>query len=158
MSYTTYTPIISVPQFRSLLPEFADSSVFTDEMVTPWLCIASQQLNGCKWGAMLNIGIAWFTAHQLSLQRQATLVAQRGGIPGASFGITNSKSVNGVSVGYDTGLSGLEGAGDWNLTTYGIRFLNFARMFGSGGQQVGPWESLPGDVVLLEDEVIFPEA
>jgi hypothetical protein len=128
--------IVSVARFRALLPEFADSSIYLDEMIQPWLWIAGRQLDAGRWGSMLHVGISWFAAHQLALQRIATLAAQRGGSPGASLGIINSKSVNGVSIGYDTGLAGLKDAGDWNLTTYGIRFLNFARMFGSGGTQV----------------------
>ena len=153
MSYSSTPPnlVISVSQFRQLLPEFADSSVYTDESITPWLWIGSRQLNPLRWGQMLWIGIAWFAAHQLSLGRQALLTARRGGVPGTSSGVVASKSVNGVSVSYDTGLSGLKDAGDWNLTTYGIRFLNFARMFGSGGLQLtGDW----GDGNFAQEELL----
>lgn len=141
----------SVPQFRALLPEFADSSVFADESIGPWLWIATQQLDPARWGVMFNIGVSWFVAHQLALQRQATLVARRGGVPGMALGVVSSKSVNGVSVSYDTNLGGIAGSGDWNLTTYGIRFLSFARMFGSGGVQITGIEGLPGAAIS------FPE-
>lgn len=126
-------PAVTVAQFRLLLPEFADSSVYLDEQVDPWLTLAASLLDALRWGTAYNLGVALFTAHQLTLQRQAVLIAQRGGIPGTSTGIVQSKSINGVSVSYNTSMSFLQGAGDWNLSVYGVRFIGFARMFGSGG-------------------------
>lgn len=151
-----HNPLVSVPHFRSILPEFADSSIYTNEMLQPWLWVASKQLNQHRWGAMYSIGVSWFVAHQMALDRQAVLASRRGGVPGTSTGVVSAKAVNGVSVSYDTALGGLEGAGDWNLTTYGIRFLNWARMVGSGGVQITGNDGWPGEAVLVPSEILFP--
>lgn len=132
----TTQPAITVNYFRQLLPEFSDSSIFVDEVIEQWLLIASQLLKEERWRTMYSMGIALFTAHQVSLQRQAMITAQRGGVPGFGLGVVASKSVNGVSISYNNMLNVLKDGGDWNLTTYGVRFLSFARMFGSGGFQV----------------------
>jgi hypothetical protein len=132
----TVTPAITVAEFRQTFPEFDDSSVYLDEIVEPWLIVATQLLNPERWGAMYNVGIALFTAHELVLGQQAALTASRGGVPGLGVGVQTSKSINGVSVSYNPSLSALEDGGDWNLTTYGMRFLRFARMFGSGGVMI----------------------
>lgn len=145
---------MSVAHFRDLMPEFQDSSVYLDEMLEPWLTIASNLLNMRVWGSMYSMGIALFVAHQISLSRASALSARRGGAPGVGVGIVTNKSVNGVSIGYDVGSIALDKGGDWNLTTYGIRFLSFARMFGSGGVQVvgidarniSEWSLLSGTV------------
>ena len=62
--------------------------------------------------------------------------ASAGGIPGSSSGVQSSKSVDGVSVSYDTTVATVEGAGNLNLTTYGTRFAELRDMFGAGGLQL----------------------
>lgn len=133
---TTIVPSITVADFRRNIPAFEDSSIYQDEVITIWLQVATGLLNARRWGSLLPMGISWFVAHQLALDRQAQIVALRGGVAGSGFGIVTSKSINGVSVSYNNALSGLKDAGDWNLTIYGVRFLGFARMFGSGGMQI----------------------
>jgi hypothetical protein len=52
-------------------------------------------------------------------------------------GVINSKSVDKVSIGYDT-AGGIEaGAGHWNLTIYGTRLIKLIKMVGAGPVQVG---------------------
>lgn len=135
-SITSIVPPITVAQFRQNVPAFADSSVYQDEVVQLWLQFATALLNPRRWGNILPLGLSWFVAHQLALERQAQLVANRGGIPGIGFGLIQSKSINGVSVSYNLNLSEMKDGADYNLTIYGIRFLNFARMAGSGGVQI----------------------
>jgi hypothetical protein len=128
------TADITAAQFRALLPEFADSSKFTDEAIDVWLIVATAQLNTTRWGSLYNLGLALFAAHNIVLGRFCTLQALRGGVPGmGGFGLIGSKSINGVSISYNTNLAALQDGGDFNLTLYGIRFLGFARMVGSGG-------------------------
>jgi hypothetical protein len=64
------------------------------------------------------------------------LQAQRGGVPGMNMGLVSSKSVNGVSISYNNGLAIEANGGFWNLTSYGMRFLYFAKMAGSGPVQI----------------------
>jgi hypothetical protein len=127
---------ITVADFRGLFPEFEDSSVYLDEVVQPWLTIATSLLDPNRWGAMYGMGIALFTAHELALDRQAMITASRGGVPGLGVGAMTSKSINGVSVSYNPSLASMTNAGDFNLTTYGMRFIRFAYMFGSGGVMI----------------------
>lgn len=168
---TAYNPIIPpiphqptlaeenmVAGFRCMFPEFQDSSVFLDEMIEPWLVLAGRLLNACRWGSAYRLGLYLFTAHQITLQRQATIAAQRGGIPGLSTGIVQSKSINGVSVSYNASMGFLKEGGDWNLTVYGIRFLSFARMFGSGGDiAIGSDASMVSEAQLIQGVVPFPQ-
>jgi len=43
-----------------------------------------------------------------------------------------------ISVSYDVGAVTIEGAGQWNLTTYGTQFLELANLVGMGPIQVSP--------------------
>ena len=56
----------------------------------------------------------------------------------------SAKSVDKVSVSYDTQASVSPDAGHWNLTIYGQRMWTLIQMFGAGPVQfgastVGPW-------------------
>ncbi|MBX9696911.1 MAG: DUF4054 domain-containing protein [Alphaproteobacteria bacterium] len=53
----------------------------------------------------------------------------------ASFG-RYSKSVGGVSVGYDSTAQSEKDAGWWNRTTYGQQFIRLVRIFGAGAIQL----------------------
>jgi hypothetical protein len=50
-------------------------------------------------------------------------------------GMVARKTVDKVSVTYDTASAMEEDAGHWNLTVYGTRFIRLARMVGTGGMQ-----------------------
>lgn len=80
-------------------------------------------------------------AHQLVLEKQAVDAARNGGDPGTKIGIMSSKSVNGVSVGFDIGSvaggSLQENAGYYNQTVYGMRFYRLMKLRGSGPIQIG---------------------
>ena len=116
--------------FRSDFPEFTDSSRFPDAQVNFWLGLGEKQLPESRWADLRDQGLELFVAHNLVLAAQAEKAKASGGLPGASSGVTSSKSVDKVSVSYDTGASLIDGAGHWNLTTYGTRFLWLARMIG----------------------------
>ena len=75
-------------------------------------------------------------AHNLALAAGNQLAAMVGGAPGQIKGPVTSKSVDKVSVGYDSGAVALQDGGFFNLTTYGIQFLQLARMVGTGGIQL----------------------
>jgi hypothetical protein len=134
-------PCLTIQQFRRSFPEFADSSVYLDEFVLPWLNLWSANINARRWGDFTAMGIMLAVAHQLALGRRSQQQASRGGAPGLGVGMLTSKAVASVSAGYDTASVALEGGGAWNLTTYGIQFLQFARMFGTGGIQIRGYDS-----------------
>jgi hypothetical protein len=88
-----------------------------------------------------DFALEMWTAHQIVLEKQALDAARVGGDPGTKIGIINSKSVNGVSVGFDTsavaGTDGVKGAGYYNQTMYGMRFWRLAKARSGGPIQIG---------------------
>ena len=67
---------------------------------------------------------------------QAQAAAAKGAPPGVSTGPVSAKGVGPVNVSYDTAAGSEEGGGNYNLTTYGTRYLNLMKMFGRGGFQL----------------------
>ncbi len=128
---------ITVAQFRADYPEFSSTTVYPDSQVNYWMNIAYILLNAGRWMRMLDMGAELFIAHNLALEARAQANASAGGIPGESTGPVSSKSVGPVSMGYDTTAGIEEGAGHWNLTIYGTRFIKLAKMFGAGPVQIG---------------------
>lgn len=135
---------VTAASFRGHLPEFADAGRFPNAVIDYWIAIAVQLVNAARWSTLTDMGVESFVAHQISLERQAIDAADAGGVPGLSTGIINSKSVDKVSVGYDTQGGAELDAGHWNLTIYGKRFIRFSRMMGAGPVQVGVTACGPG--------------
>ena len=123
-------------QFRQDFPEFADTTKYPDSSVNLWLTLAGKTLAEDRWCDYLDIGTELFVAHNLALAAVNQLFASVGGAPGQIKGPVTSKSVDKVSVGYDSGAVALQDGGFFNLTTYGIQFLQYARMVGTGGIQL----------------------
>lgn len=151
--------MISVEQFRQDLSAFSVATPpvdggpsYSNEDVQFWLNIAGIMLNQRRWGpsakdvwpalptdlklTQYDYGCELFVAHNLVLEAQANAAAANGAPPGVTEGPINSKSVDKVSVGYDTQAAIERNAGNWNLTTYGLRFIKLARFLGSGPLQV----------------------
>lgn len=122
--------------FRQDFPEFADTTTYPDGSVNFYLGLGVKLLPECRWQDTLDYGLELFTAHHLALYMRDQQAAAAGGMPGVMTGPQSSKSVDKVSVSYDTALATLEDGGFWNLTTYGVRFLQLARMMGAGGFQL----------------------
>jgi hypothetical protein len=85
---------------------------------------------------MFPTGEMLWAAHFITLDAMDAAAAAAGKPAGAVSGLVSSKSVGSVSVGYDLSIGTEEGAGHWNLTSYGRRFWSFLRMAGMGGIQV----------------------
>ena len=128
---------VTVSTFRADFTEFKDTVKYTDPDVGYYLRLALMMLvNPLRWGTMYDNGVELFMAHNLVLEAQAKNSAKTGAVPGVQTGVVSGKNVGPVGINYDA-AAGLEpNAGHWNLTTYGTRFLNLARMVGSGGFQV----------------------
>ncbi|VXB24819.1 putative bacteriophage protein [Burkholderia sp. 8Y] len=123
-------------QFRSDFPEFADTTRYPDSLVTLWLTVAASLVNADRWGELTNIGLELVTAHHLVLAARDQQAADGGGLPGQSSGPQSSKSIDKVSVSYDTGATTVADAGFWNMTSYGVRFMGLTRLMGAGGMQL----------------------
>lgn len=123
--------------FRTAFTEFKSTTAYPDPDIQYYLTLSYKMLvNPLRWGTVYDNGIALFVAHNLVLEAQNKAQAARGAPPGVSTGAVSGKTIGPVSVSYDTaaGLNLL--GGHWNLTTYGTRFLQLARMIGTGGLQV----------------------
>lgn len=128
---------ITPQQLRSDYPEFVSTTTYPNSQLEYWLKFAYLMLNADRWGEMLDLGAALFVAHHVTIEARNQATAANGDIPGEQTGPLSSKSVDKVSISYDTG-SGIEpGAGHWNLTVYGTRFIRLMRMFGAGPIQIG---------------------
>jgi Protein of unknown function (DUF4054) len=130
---------VTVATFRQSFPEFAGPDVYDGGLITAFIAMATSAFqNLLRWDPnVVDYGTGLFVAHHMVLQARASQTADAGGIPGTVQGVINNKSVDKVAVGYDVESVVLADAPFWNMTTYGIRFLQLTRMFGMGGAQLG---------------------
>ncbi len=128
--------MVDVAQFRQDFPEFADTTAYPDANVNFWLTVAAQLINVDRWAGLADLGIELLTAHNLVLWKRAQNASSKGGVPGLSTGVTSSKAVADVSVGYDTAVASVKDGGNFNLTDYGTRYLDLVSMMGAGGLQL----------------------
>lgn len=120
--------------FVATFPEFNDASRYPAPQRSLWLNTAIATLDPSRWGDFYVIGVYLWTAHHLALFGDTNRQRQRPGRPPL---LMSSKSVGGVSASYDTASVARVDAGLWNATTYGMRWLDLARLAGAGGVQVG---------------------
>lgn len=125
-------------QFRIDFPEFAHDSpeIYPDSMINFWYGIAQKLLNIERWDDLLETGYKLFVAHNLLIEKNQQLAFAAGNFTGTPLGNISNKSVGDVSVGYDLSSFMEERGGEWNLTTYGRRFIFFVRLVGTGGAYV----------------------
>lgn len=130
---------VTASSFRVMYPEFGDSTAYPDGQISAWISQALLQQDAGRWGALIDLGTMLFTAHNLVLSARAQTEASFGKPPGQASGPVSNKSVDKVSIGYDTGSAAEENGGAWNMTVYGQQFLRLARQIG-----IGPVQSAPG--------------
>jgi hypothetical protein len=121
--------------FRQAFPVFANSLRYPDMQVEFYLDLGRIMINWRRWGRMAWHGSFLVAAHFLALAQQAA--SNPRGIPGTVIGVLNSGSVDKVSYGRDVASVMEENAGHWGMTTFGLQWLRFARIFGAGPVQVG---------------------
>lgn len=141
---------------RAAFPEFDNVRRYPDTLITFWQTLAYKLLPANVWGDLLSHGVGLFTAHHLVLSAKARASsAVQGGkgaspVPGISTGAISSKSVDKVSISYDTSAISIKDAGQWNGTEYGIQFYQLVKIVGAqgamqlngpniGGSYVGPF-------------------
>ena len=127
---------VTSAQLRLDFPEFADTTAYPDTLVNMWLTVGASLVNADRWQELTNVGVELVTCHHLAMSARDQQAAMVGGVPGEVKGATASKSVDKVSVSYDTSSVTLADAGFWNATAYGVRFLSMSRMMGAGGLQI----------------------
>lgn len=127
---------MDIATFRADFPEFASVTTYPDASVQFWLTLAPKLISEERWGDVFDQGVELFVAHNLSLGQMALKAAAGGGAPGVTGGLVASKTVDKLSISYDTSAAMLPEAGHWALTTYGLRYLQLVMMFGAGGMQL----------------------
>lgn len=123
---------MDIGSFRTSFPEFSDTTVYPNTMVTFWAGLAEKLVLSSIWRSCRTQGVELYVAHSITIAAQNAKAAAVGGTPGVSGGIANNKTVGSVTVGYDAQVSSEKDAGYWNLTTYGKQFIRLARIFGAG--------------------------
>ena len=122
--------------FRSQLPEFSCTITYPDSQINFWSGLAVTLINPERFSDILDYATALFIAHHLAVGARDQAAANAGGQPGQVTGPQTSKSVDKVSVSYDTSATTIEGGGFWNGTSYGVRLLMLAKIYGTGGLQI----------------------
>ena len=125
-----------VQDFRTAYPEFSDTGVYPDSLISGWAAVATAMVIPRAWKSQTALGINLYVAHEITLQAQSMNAANVGGTPGNQSGPVNTKTVGSVTVGYDTNQSVEKNAGFFNLTVYGKQFWNLSRLFGMGAVQL----------------------
>lgn len=123
----------TVSSFRAAFPAF-DVARFPDPQVQFYLDLASRVHNADRWGTLLDFGIYLWTAHSLTMDASSSAA---GGLPGAIRGNATSMSADGLSWSRDISSAVDPVSGHWNLTTFGIRWRDLARLIGAGPLYVG---------------------
>lgn len=126
----------TVAQFRNDFPQFASSTTFPDAQIQFRLGLADIQLDQNRLGSMFAYMVELFVAHYLYLYAADSRSSSVGGAGGGNSGIQTSKSVDKVSVSYDTSATLNPDAGFWNNSRYGSEFYQTLIMFGAGGRQL----------------------
>ena len=129
------TKPLSIDAFRRAFPEIT-AAKYSDASVQIRLTLADKFFSPDRFpeGEVRDHAMALYTAHFLTLH--GSLAAGGSGKESGRLGVVSSKSVDGASVSFDTGSGVEDGAGQWNLTTYGRELYLLIRVFGAGAIQL----------------------
>lgn len=140
------TPI-TVLQFREHFPAFSNTTTYPTSYIQLWLDMAQGTvpttsivgagavIDFTRFGQMYALGIMLWVAHQITIQKMMENGAVIGG-PGFGPFPATSRSVNGVSVGYDSSFGQEFQAGWYGLTVWGNQFVYWLRLAGAGPIQL----------------------
>lgn len=133
-------PEYTIATFRAAMPAFSEE-IIPDEQLQVYIDMAHGAVKEARWHSMWREGMRLYIAHFATLYlgtpeegSSASKIVNSAKVQGS----ITSKSVDRVSVSYDTGqaTSDLTGWGAWKLTTYGTQFATLAKMVGKGGMYV----------------------
>lgn len=129
---------VTTASLRTSFPAFASATDYPDPQVQFWITWAGNLFDPGRWGSLLDLGVMLWVCHNLSLEFMAQQEAAVGNQPGVVRGTLASGSVDKASFGYNSNAVTLDGAGDLNLTIYGIRYLKMVKQVGAGPVYVAP--------------------
>lgn len=125
-----------VEEFRESFPEFSDETKYPDSMIAFWAGYGDTLLNVQRWGNRRQYGMFLFVAHNISLAAMNAAGGASGAVPGFGIGVVSSESAGPISHSMDTQLAAIQDGANWNLTSYGVQYLQLARIVGTGGIHV----------------------
>lgn len=128
---------VTAEAFREAFPAFKDAVKFPAGQVSFYLTLAAKLHNADRWDDLLDFGVQLWTAHNLTLDYESGRQGAAGQNPGTVRGAVTSMSAGGVSWSRSPGDAMNPGAGHWNLSQYGLRWLNLSNMIGMGAIQIG---------------------
>lgn len=136
-------PEYAISDFRAVMPAFTEQ-VIPDEQLQHFIDMAQAVVKEARWHGLWREGMRLYIAHFVTLYLSTPQDApSRDALVGAGQmkGAATSKSVDGVSVSFDTSqnasaLNDLDGWGAFKLTTYGAQFATLAKAVGKGGMYV----------------------
>lgn len=127
----------TISNFRRDFPQFADVVHYSDSQIQLRLTLADSLLRESVTGEELfPYFVGLFIAHYMALWAADNRAVALGSTGGASGGVASAKSIDKISVSYDTGATLNPDAGFWNYTRYGSEFWQLIQMFGAGGIQL----------------------
>lgn len=135
--------MISRTDLVTAFPEFQDTNRYPVSQIDYWLGIADAQVSKDRFGTSRDLAVMLFIAHNIVLSARNAATATTGGAVGTPLAVASSKSVGGASISYDTTLTAIPGAGIWNATSYGQRYYQMLRAFGSGPLYRVPARAVP---------------
>ena len=133
-------PTYAVADFLEMYPQFGAAEGGTPPIPTAVLTVYVNLASAClayeRWQDCWEVGMGFFIAHYATLYIQAMAnvgdAAKVIASAGVAKGIQASKSVNDVSVSYQSVVTGWESWGSWNLTLFGQQFVQMANIIGMG--------------------------
>lgn len=128
----------TVSDFRRDFPQFADPVKYPEPQIQFRLNLADIQLigEGTTGKQLFPYFAELYIAHYMVLWAADSRAMLAGGPGGSTNGVQSSKSVDKVSVSYDTGATLNPDAGFWNNSRYGAELYQLITMFGAGGRQL----------------------
>lgn len=126
---------VDYAKFVTDFPEFANATTYPKPTVEFYLALGGELL-GPRWGTLISFGLELFVAHNLSVEYEARRAAARGQNPGAVMSPVTGGSVDKVSYQRAAGSILDPKNGHWNLSQYGLRYIQLVKMVGAGPVQV----------------------
>ena len=130
------SPEFDIAEFRLEFPEFTDVTKYPDTVILFWAHFGDRIMNIQRWGDFREDGLKLFVAHNITLWRQGYAIAAVGGIAGLGVGLASSESAGPLSYSMDYGSFLTAGAGEYNLTRYGLMYWRLVNIVGMGGTVV----------------------
>jgi Protein of unknown function (DUF4054) len=117
---------ITVEDFRTLLPAFADPEKYPDALIQTYIDLAVETFDQCYWGARLQVGEAMWVAHWLWM----TTPGNSGAPPMASGVLPSSKKVGDTAVSYSDAVNEMLLENPFYRTVYGQAYLHMIELLG----------------------------